>query len=130
MKNKDKKSEMSYPGPERRRYPRIPFWYIVKYQVYQSSSKKGNILFNSQSKNISSGGILLETKRQYGTATLLEIELDVPVRRERHVYAKVIGRVIRSTCLEENKAYDTAIKFTSVPETYRKNILHLIDAFQ
>lgn len=128
-KDKDKKPEVSYIGRERRTYPRIPFWYIVKYRVYKSPPPAPDILVDSQSKNISSGGILLETNRQYDVSTLLEIELDVPVIKKQHVCAKVIGRVVRSVCLEENKAYDTAIEFTSIPDAYRNNILQLIDAF-
>lgn len=123
-------SDPSYRGPERRRYPRIPFWYIVKYSLCADSSEVLENQYSSNSKNLSQGGILLETGNEYPASTILEIELDVPVDNEKHVYAKVIGKVIRATCIEKGKAYDTAIEFVSVPEEYRPNILRLLDVFQ
>lgn len=121
--------EMPYQGPERRRFPRIPFWYIVKYKVYTPAKKLLPKLFTSQSKNISLGGILLETNHHYPASTILEVELDVPINTKKHVYAKVLGSVIRCNVLEKDKAYDTAIEFLSIPKEYRSNVLQLINAF-
>lgn len=122
-------AEPSYQGPERRRFTRIPFWYIVRYKLYTSERKPLPKLHTSRSKNIGLGGILLETKDHYTVSTVLEVELDVPIDTNRHVYAKVVGNVVRSTCLEQDKAYDTAIEFISIPKQYQTSILRLINAF-
>lgn len=121
--------ETKFQGLERRRFPRIPFWYIVKYRVCTQERKPAPKLFTSQSKNISLGGILLETNHCYPSSTIIEVELDVPIDTKKHVYAKVIGNVVRSTVLEQDKAYDTAIEFLSIPKEYRLNVLQLINAF-
>lgn len=121
--------ESSYQGLERRRFPRIPFWYIVRYKVYTPEKPPLTNVFTSRSKNLSLGGILLETNHYYPVSTMLEIELDVPLDIEHHVYAKVIGSVVRSTVVEQDKAYDTAVQFVSIPDEYRSNILRLINAF-
>lgn len=121
--------ELSYKGPERRRFPRIPFWYIVRYRVYMPEKKLLPKVFSSKSKNLSLGGLLLETNHYYPVSTMLEIELDVPLDTEHHVYAKVIGSVVRSIIVEQDKAYDTAVQFVSIPNEYRSNILRLINAF-
>lgn len=117
--------ESSYQGPERRRYPRIPFWYIVRYRRYRPPAKYST----ARSKNLSLGGILLETNRFYPVSTMLEIELDVPMDIEHHVYAKILGKVVRSSVVEADKAYDTAIQFTSLPIQYQKEIQRLVEVF-
>lgn len=124
-------SEYTYGGPERRKFPRIPFWYIVRYKV--CSIPKGNVhskkeLLKSRSKDISLGGILLETKRCYTASTILEIEIDVPLNSEQHVYAKIKGAVVRSALIGD-KLFDTAVEFISVPKEYQENIKQLINAF-
>lgn len=121
--------ESSYKGPERRRFPRIPFWYIVKYKVYTQERKPLPRLFASKSKNISFGGILLETNHYYPACTILEIELDIPIDTQSHVYAKVLGSVVRCSILEKGMAYDTAVEFISIPNEYRTKVLQLINAF-
>lgn len=124
--------EPSYGGPERRQFPRIPFWYIVRYKVYvPAKDVKGYnpSSLTSRSKDISLGGILLETNQYYAPSTILEIEIDVPLDAENHVYAKVLGNVIRSSAIETNKVYDTAVQFVSVPKEYKSSILRLINAF-
>lgn len=121
--------ELSYQGIERRRFPRIPFWYIVRYKVYMPAKDQHSGSFTSRSKNISLGGILLETNHYYAAGTVLEVEIDVPLDMENHVYAKVLGRVIRSANLGDDKSFDSAIEFISLPQEYRTNILRLINAF-
>lgn len=118
-------AQSGYHGPERRRYPRIPFWYIVKCRIYDSAEG----FSAARSKNLSLGGILLETSSYYPVSTMLEIELDVPLDTQQHVCAKVLGKVVRSTVLEPDKAYDTAIQFTSIPAQYEEQILRLIEVF-
>lgn len=114
-----------YQGPERRKYPRIPFWYIVRYRVHAPTKK----FSTARSKNLSLGGILLETSRYYPESTILEIELDVPLDTQHHVYTKVLGQVVRSTVIEPDRAYDTAIQFTSIPTQYQGQIQRLIEVF-
>lgn len=118
-----------YQGPERRRFPRIPFWYIVKYRVYTPTKKLLPELLTSRSKNLSLGGILLETNHFYPVSTMLELEFDVPIDTQHHIYAKVIGNVVRSNVIEQDKAFDTAVEFISIPSEYRSSVLRLINAF-
>jgi c-di-GMP-binding flagellar brake protein YcgR len=119
---------LPFYGREQRQYPRIPLWYIVKHSVCLPNKDLSNGV-SSTSKNISLGGILIETAQQYPVSTLIEIELDVPVDTKKHVYSKVVGKVVRSVVLEKGKAFDTAVEFVSVPEENRENVLQLIKAF-
>lgn len=121
--------ESAYQGPERRRFPRIPFWYIVRYKVYTPAKELLPKLFTSRSKNLSLGGILLETNHYYPVSTMLELEFDVPIDTQHHVYAKVIGNVVRCNVIEQDKAFDTAVEFISIPSEYRTSIMRLINAF-
>lgn len=118
-----------YHGPERRRFVRIPFWYIVRYRIYSPNKKLQPELLTSRSKNLSLGGILLETNHFYPVSTMLELEFDVPIDTQHHVYAKVIGNVVRCNVIEQDKAFDTAVEFVSIPSEYRSSILRLINAF-
>lgn len=122
-------SNLPYEDIDRRRFPRIPFWYIIRYKEYVPGKAHTPELLISRSKNISLGGILLETNHHYPLDTMLEIEIDVPLDTEHHVYAKIIGRVLRCVTIEKDKAYDTAIEFVSLPKEYKTNILRLINAF-
>lgn len=71
----------------------------------------------------------METNHNYPVSTMIEVELDVPINAQKHVYAKVLGSVVRCNVLEQDKAYDTAIQFISIPNEYRSNVLQLINAF-
>lgn len=121
--------EQIYKGPERRRFPRIPFWYIVKYRVYDREKNTLPKILTSRSKNLSLGGMLMETSHNYPISSVLEVELDVPLDSKNHVFAKVLGSVVRSTVIEKDKAYDVALEFISIPDEYRSSILRLINAF-
>jgi len=124
--------EYNYKGPERRNFPRIPFWYIVQYKVSLSArdnKNSKNEIFSSRSKNLSLGGILLETKRFYPASTMLEVEIDVPIDAEHHIYAKVHGVVVRCSAVGDEKIFDTAIQFVAAQKEYQSSIRKLIDAF-
>ena len=121
--------DKNYQGPERRRFPRIPFWYIVRYKIANPNVKSHSQLLTSKSKNISLGGILLETNHYYDITTTIEVELDVPIDTKNHVYAKVIGSVVRCNSLGDGKSYDTAVQFISIADEYKKNVMQLINAF-
>jgi hypothetical protein len=124
--------EHHYNGPERRLFSRIPFWYIVQYKVClpaKDNKHSKNEIISSRSKNISLGGILLETKRFYPASTMLEVEIDVPIDAENHIYAKVQGVVVRCSAVGDEKIFDTAIEFVSAPKECQSNIRKLINAF-
>lgn len=71
----------------------------------------------------------METNSYYPVSSMLEIELDVPLDTQHHVYAKVRGQVVRASVIEPDKAYDTAIQFISIPTQYQEQIKRLIEVF-
>jgi hypothetical protein len=122
----------SYNGPERRRFSRIPFGYIIKCRMSlpaKDNTSKDSESVSSKSKNISLGGILIETKRFYTPSTIVEIEIDVPLDVGQNINVAIKGLVVRCIQIGEDKIFDTAIKFISAPKEYQPRIKQLIKAF-
>lgn len=123
---------------EKRRFVRIPFWFVARYKAIKD--KKGSGAADAQmtglqrkefkdayGKNISLGGILIETEEYFPVSTVLEVELDIPSLPETII---VRGRVVRSYEIEKDKLYDNGVQFEEVDEKYRKTIGNFIELFK
>ena len=65
---------MSYEGPDRRRQPRVAGKFVVSYRV----KAEVNNYDISQTRNLSLGGMLLTTNREFGPGTVLAIDIRLP----------------------------------------------------
>lgn len=93
-----------YSGPNRRKFPRLDANFIVSY-----SPKKASADYDlSQTKNVSGGGALITTNKEFEKGTLLSVTVRFPF------YPKRIGltaEVISSKELVKNLVYETRVCF-------------------
>ena len=106
---------MAYAGSERRKQPRINARFIVSYRILEEA----NNIDISQTKNLSLGGMLLTTNRQFDSGTNIALEIRLPF--DPHPIM-LIGIVKESRQITKNLIYDTRIEFTSVDERH-KNVI-------
>lgn len=103
---------MVYAGPERRKHPRISARFIVSYRIFEEVDRSDI----SQTKNLSLGGMLLTTNRQFDPGTNLALEIRLPFDPNPIM---LIGRVVESREITKNLIYDTRIMFLAVDEKHR-----------
>jgi len=106
---------MVFNGPERRRYPRATGRFIVSYRVLEDIDS----VDISQTKNISLGGMLLTTNRQFKPGTRLALEIRLPFDASP---ITIVAKVLESHEITKNLIYDTRIEFTDVDERHKKII--------
>jgi len=117
-------SSGKYFGRERRRYPRIPFGYLIKYRI---AKEKRNRYCKSTSKNLSLGGILIETKKKLPLNSSIEMDLLLPTEEEP-TRITVTGIVKRVIPIQKGKLHDVAIEFTKIPAEHKVSLLKFINA--
>lgn len=89
------------PPRERRRHPRKPYFTDVKYAG-------GSHIYQDLVKNISLGGVLIETRRPRADLSIgQEITLSVPFSRHKN-YMRIIGEIVRIS------PHEIGIKFKKV----------------
>jgi c-di-GMP-binding flagellar brake protein YcgR len=113
---------MSFPGQERRKTPRITGRFIVSYRIMDEI----NNVDITQTKNISLGGMLLTTNRQFSSGTNLALEIRLPF--DPHPIM-LIGKVIESREIMKDMIYDTRMEFLAVDERHRKVIGETVDYY-
>ncbi|MEW6182781.1 MAG: PilZ domain-containing protein [Bacillota bacterium] len=109
-----------YQGPERRRYPRLNIGFIVSHRVKDTDDG----YYLSQTKNISRGGMLLTTGKQYGASTHLEMTLRFPFSRK----IKVTGEVLDSKEVARNFIYATRVQFLDMENTISQQLGDFVQA--
>lgn len=108
-------AKMAYEGPERRKHPRINGRFIVSYRILEEIDN----VDISQTRNLSTGGMLLTTNRQFEPGTNLALEIRLPFDPNPIM---IIGRVLESREITKNLIYDTRLMFLAVDERHRKII--------
>ncbi|MDD5196432.1 MAG: PilZ domain-containing protein [Candidatus Omnitrophota bacterium] len=106
---------MSYAGPERRNHPRVMGRFIVSYRIMNEIDS----MDISQTKNISMGGMLLTTNRNFEPGVNLALEIRLPF--DPHPIM-LIGKVLESREIMQDMIYDTRIEFLAVDEKHKKII--------
>lgn len=107
---------------ERRQYKRIPLGATVSFQELSFSKIMESA--NSISKDVSSGGLLITSTREYCLGTLLKLEVDVPgwgkhqksfgTASDKDQRALVaVGQVVRVEQMESGE-FELGIKFLNV----------------
>lgn len=114
---------MTYAGTERRKNPRITGRFIVSYRILQEDDR----VDVSQTKNVSLGGMLLTTNRQFNPGTNLVLEIRLPFDPNPIM---LIGKVLESWEITKDLIYDTRIEFLAVDEIHRKIISQTVDYYQ
>jgi hypothetical protein len=104
-----------YTGPERRKHPRVSGSFVVSYRLKEVPDNCDL----SQTKNISQGGILLTTNREFERGTLLSMTLRFPFVSQK---IEVTGEVVDSKEIVRDLIYETRIKFTDLPEDFFREL--------
>ncbi|MFA5156048.1 MAG: PilZ domain-containing protein [Candidatus Omnitrophota bacterium] len=114
---------MAYPGPERRRFPRIDGRFIVSYRILEESDN----IDITQTKNLSLGGMLLTTNRKFDPGTNLALEIRLPFDPDPIM---LIGKVVESHEITKGLIYDTRMMFLAIDEKHRgilsQTIMHYL----
>lgn len=113
---------MVYTGLERRRHPRINARFVVSYRVLEEMDS----IDISQTKNISLGGMLLTTNKQFGNGTNLALEIRLPFDPNPIM---LIGKVIESREVSKDLIYDTRLLFLAVDERHRDVIKNTVNFY-
>jgi len=103
---------------QKRQCPRVNGHFIVSYSL----EGKDEIIELSQIKNLSQGGMALNTSIKFNPGTQLTLKLRIPLAHEP---VKIIGRVVESRDLGKN-LYNTRIQFVTIDEKYRDSIINTI----
>lgn len=107
---------MSYGGQERRKHPRIKGRFVVSYRTLEETDK----VDVTQTKNMSLGGMLLTTNRQFSPGTKLALEIRLPFDPNPIM---LIANVVESVEIMKDMIYDTRLAFLSIDERH-KNIIN------
>jgi len=114
--------EMGYSGPERRNHKRAEGRFIVSYRIVEDVNNADI----SQTKNLSLGGMLLTTNRQFHTGTKLALEIRLPFDPNPII---LVGNVQESKEVTKNLIYDTRIQFISVDTKHKNTINGTVDYY-
>lgn len=107
---------MGYDGQERRKTPRVTGRFIVSYRLLEEVDN----MDVSQTKNISLGGMLLTTNRQFAPGTSLALTIRLPFDPNPIM---LVAKVLESKEITQNLIYDTRLIFLSVDEKH-KNVIN------
>jgi len=98
---------MVYAGSERRKQPRVAGKFVVSYRV-KAEVDNYDI---SQTRNLSLGGMMLTTNREFSLGTVLAIDIRLPFFIDA---INLTGRVIESKEVVKDLIYDTRIQFLEI----------------
>ena len=113
---------MTYTGPERRKHPRITGRFIVSYRITEEVDK----VDVSQTKNISLGGMLLTTNRQFKPGTKLAVEIRLPFDSNPIM---IVAKVIESCEITKDLIYDTRLEFLDIDKKHKDIVSQTVDYY-
>ena len=113
---------MNYAGPEKRRHPRVNARFIVSYRILEAADN----VDISQTKNLSLGGMLLTTNRQFGIGTNLALEIRLPFDPNPIM---IIAKILESREISKDLIYDTRLNFLAIDERHRNVIKETVDYY-
>ncbi len=124
LDNNQDMDKKKYGGKEKRRHARIPFNYVVTCRDCAGNVESVSHFAFMHSKNVSAGGLLLESKYYYPADTLLEIKLSIPSISHS---IKIIGEVVRSEEMKKNNTYNLGVSFVRIDEKGRDSLVKFIE---
>ncbi len=105
---------------ERRRYIRTELPIMVVLRIKQGTAIEE---VNSQTKNISAMGMMIEIEKKVAVNTPVELNLTPPnTANPIHITAKVV----RSEKIEGKNAFDTGIEFIKIEEDNKNTFLKFL----
>ena len=113
---------MNYAGPERRKHARVNARFIVSYRILDEADN----VDISQTKNLSLGGMLLTTNRQFGIGTNLALEIRLPFDPNPIM---IIAKVLESREISKDLIYDTRLNFLAIDERHRNVVKETVDYY-
>lgn len=113
-----------YMGPERRRFVRIPFWFVTKYREYPYPVCSAEEFRQGMGKNLSIGGICFECRDQFQSGQIIEVEIDTPALPQG---VRVIGEIVWTK--KEGPRYMYGLEFKEVKEEYIDAIREVVETF-
>jgi len=113
---------MAYSGPEKRKHPRVEGRFVVSYRILDEI----NNVDISQTKNLSLGGMLLTTNKQFERGTNLALEIRLPFDPNPIM---LIASVLESREITKNLIYDTRLAFLAVDEKHRRVVNETVDYY-
>ena len=115
----------NFKGGEKRKHARIPFNYVVTCRDCAGNVESVSHFAFMHSKNVSAGGLLLESKYYYPPDTLLEIKLSIPSISHS---IKIIGEVLRSEEIKKNNIFNLGVSFVKIDEKGRNELVKFIES--
>ncbi len=106
---------MDFSGAERRKFPRMDGRFIVSYRILEEA----NNIDITQTKNVSEGGFLLTTNRQFQPGTNISLEIRLPFDPNP---ITIVGIVVASTEVTKNLIYDTRLSIVNLDKNQREVI--------
>lgn len=105
----------NYTGPERRKHSRVDANFVVSYRIKEIPDNYDL----SQTKNISQGGMLLTTNKEFGRGTYLAMTIRFPLVPHK---IEVTGEVVDSKEVVRDLIYETRIKFLDLDEEFFRKL--------
>lgn len=121
MEDKEKSQPDEDSKLERRKFKRISGSYVVSYVPIKGEDLKFDV---SQTKDLSEGGLLFISDRQFEKDIVLKIKLRLP---EFSDYVIIKAQVIDSIQLSKGIMHETRVKFVDVEEKVKEAIRRLVD---
>lgn len=117
-----------YKGAERRRFIRIPYWFVTKYRIYPYELDSATEKYRyGTGKNISAGGICFEAEDGFRVSTLLEVELDMPALDHA---VRVVGKIAWAKAKEEQeKRFIYGVEFTKINNEDIEAVKKIVETF-
>lgn len=106
-----------YKGPERRIYPRVKVGIGVRYKLCKK--EEISVFQEGRTKDISEGGIFLESRDKMQVGDKLELKLRLPLTAH---FIIVTGKVMWSKDAQKEQCYHCGISFVDIDPNDRKLI--------
>lgn len=104
-----------YSGPERRKHARLDVNFVVSYRIKEA---QGDFDL-SQTKNMSQGGMLLTTNKEFGVGTHLAMILRFPLIPHK---IEVTGVVVGCKQIVRDIIYETRIQFLDLDQEFFRKL--------
>ncbi|MBU1086229.1 MAG: Flp pilus assembly complex ATPase component TadA [Candidatus Omnitrophica bacterium] len=123
------KIEKTIKPHDQRIHERVEDKLYVHYKMFKTKAKdSGGLEYEPEligvTKNISAGGILLNSSEQISKGTILDVKMEMP-NNERQI--ECLAKVIRCTEFVQNKNYEIAICFLDLASAERSRLNRYIN---
>ena len=106
---------------ERRKFVRVDGTFVVNYRDISVAYPKSDI---SQTRNISEGGLLFTTDKEFKKDTVLKLRLRLPDSSD---YIDIKVRVVGSIQRLKNIMYETRVRFIGITDEGKDGIKKIVE---